>query len=309
MFNRPRRAATRSIVTVTVIAASLAIPAAAGDWANWRGPNHNGTTDESNLPSQWSGTENIRWTTPLPGPSAATPVIFGDRVFIASNDTTLKRLMALCFDRETGEFLWGKQLAEADWLPVRNTMCASSPVTDGKLVYFFYGTSDLFALDFDGNVVWSKNLDREVGPTSSQFAYGGSPLLYKGKLYFPILRGQWRSSIQFNSYSDKDSFLVCIDAATGDLLWKIHRPSDAKGESFDSYASAVPYEYGGAESVIVQGGDYLTGHGAETGEELWRQFHSPKKGNTGRLIPTPVVAGELVIGVQPRGCARKLCAR
>ena len=155
-------------------------------------------------------------------------------------------------------------------------MASCSPVTDGKLVYFMFGTGDLFALDFDGNEVWSKDLEREYGPIGQQFGYSSSPLLYKDRLYLPLLHGQWSVGGPWSSYTDKDSYVLCLDAASGEEVWKVHRPTDARGESFDSYGSAIPYEAGGPPAIIVQGGDYVTGHDPATGKELWRQAHNPR---------------------------------
>ena len=48
------------------------------NWAQWRGPNFNGSTSEKNLPATFSRTENVVWSAPMPGPSGATPVVWGD---------------------------------------------------------------------------------------------------------------------------------------------------------------------------------------------------------------------------------------
>ena len=300
MRSIPRQMTTCILLAIAVSASTMA---AAEDWANWRGPNHNGSSGETNLPTRWSNTENIRWSSPLPGPSSSTPIIFGDRVFVSSSDETEKKLYALSLDRNTGERLWGKQLAETEWLPERAGMSLSSPVTDGTLVYFLYGTSDLFALDFDGNVVWSINITRELGPNRPFHGYAASPLLYKGKLYIPMLLGHTPSGGDYLKNDDENSFIACLDAKTGKPLWKTHRPSQAYGESFDTYASLVPFEHNGIEQFISQGGDALTGHSAETGKEIWRQTYDRNRNNHWRLVPTPLVADDLVIGMLPRGMA------
>jgi outer membrane protein assembly factor BamB len=289
-------------LAITLLATAAAT---ADDWANWRGPNHNGTSGETNLPTEWSNTDNILWSATLPGPSSSTPIVSGDRVFVSSSGESEKKLHALCFDRRTGERLWGRLIAESKWVPHRSGMSLSSPVTDGTLVYFLYGTSDLFALDFDGNEVWSKNLDREVGPITPLHGYGASPLLHNGKLYIPMIRGQWRAPVYVKQelYTDKDSFIACLDAKTGELHWKVHRPSHAYSESFDSYATPVIYNHGGVEQLILQGGDVLTGHSAETGEELWRLVYNRKKQKYWQLIPTPVIAEDVIVAMLPKSRA------
>src|SRR5215210_6656283 len=73
----------------------------ASNWPQWRGPNFDGSTTESGLPDHFSKTENVMWTAPLPGPSGATPVVWGDYVFVASTDETTKSCVAIAIDRKT----------------------------------------------------------------------------------------------------------------------------------------------------------------------------------------------------------------
>ena len=280
---------------------SLAITSAAAhanDWPNWRGPNHDGSTAESGLPAEWTTTKNVLWATEMPGSSSSTPIVSGDRVFVVSNDTDATALQALCLDRDTGAILWMNELVSDASANRRNDMASCSPVTDGKHIYFLFGSGDLIALDFQGAISWSRNLTEEFGPIHQSWGYSSSPLLYNGNLYIPILRGQWQPGV---TNTDEASFMVAIDASTGETLWKVNRKSDAIGESFDSYATPIPYASGGKVAIVMQGGDYLTGHDPFTGAELWRQAHNPRHGRNDRLIPSPVVAGDLICGLQARG--------
>ena len=69
------------------LAAGMALTGVqAAEWGNWRGPNHNGSTDEKDLPVKFSKTQGVLWSAPMPGPSAATPVVFGDHVFVSSSN-------------------------------------------------------------------------------------------------------------------------------------------------------------------------------------------------------------------------------
>lgn len=291
-----------NVLGLVLLAAIVCGHATADNWPQWRGPNFNGSADEADLPTRWSQSRGVAWTTPLPGPSSSTPVVWGDRVFLVSADKSRTKLFGLCIDRDSGEVLWQKQFAQNARITSRNDMASSSPATDGKLVYFIFGTETLHAVDFDGNEKWSRDLRKELGgEIGPQFGYSSSPLLHEGRLYLPMLHGQWESGGSWDSFTDKDSYVLCIDAATGDTVWKVHRPTDGNGESFDSYASAMPYLEEGAEALVIQGADYMTGHDFETGEELWRQAHNPRQGRADRLIPSPVIAGDLVLGLQPRG--------
>ncbi len=136
-----------------------ACPSSAGDWPHWRGPYLNGSSDEKNLPVTWSKTENIAWTASLPGHSSATPVIVKGKVFVSSTDRDSSDLLALCLDARTGRELWRKKLGASSRKVPRNNPATPSPVTDGKNVYFMYGSGDLASLDYEGNVLWSRNLE------------------------------------------------------------------------------------------------------------------------------------------------------
>jgi hypothetical protein len=78
------------------------------DWPRWRGPNADGVADGQNLPTQWSQTENVRWSVKLPGWGTSSPAIYGDRLFVTSQveQGGKKSLLTLCVHRDTGKELW-----------------------------------------------------------------------------------------------------------------------------------------------------------------------------------------------------------
>ena len=286
---------------LSLIIVGLIMPVAfSADWPQWRGPTFNGISTAKNMPGDISSPDSILWSLDLPGDSSATPIVVGNRVFLVSNGPEAHKLYAICADLDSGKEHWRKQLDEApDPLP-RNTMSSCSPVADQERVYFLFGTGLLTALDFDGNEVWSRSIG-DQSEIAQQFGYSSSPLLLDGCLYLQILRSQWRSDTPFDQYSDKDSFLLCLVATTGETVYKEHRKSDAQGESHDSYTTPMPYIQDGKTAIVLQGGDCTTGHDAATGKELWRFTDNPKKQTHWRLIPTPVIMDELIFNSQPRG--------
>ena len=288
------------IIQAASLMISVSCLAHGADWPHWRGPMYNGSSSAQGLPSTIDLAQDVVWSTPMPGKSSATPIVSGDAVFAVSNDDAQGKVLGLCLDRATGAIRWTKVLGEAD-ANSRNDAASSSPVTDGTTVYFMSRTGGLFAFDFAGNELWHKDLLGDYGPIDQQFGFSSSPLLHEGRIYLPLLRGQWESGAPQASFTDKDSFLLCLDAATGAEVWKHHRPTDARGESLDSYASMVPFQSGGADAVLVQGGDYLSAHLRSDGTELWRHAHNESQRMNWRLIPSPVAVGELAIGIVPRG--------
>ena len=159
----------------------------AENWGHWRGPEYNGSTTETGLPETWSKTEGVAWVTPLPGYSGATPVVWGDSVFVSSPDEE-KNLTLLCLDRKDGKVRWQKIVSAGDREKGRNNMASPSPVTDGKSVFVIFGTGDLAAFDFSGKELWKRNLAKEYGRFANMWLYGASPLLYEGRLYVQVLQ-------------------------------------------------------------------------------------------------------------------------
>src|SRR6266446_4030780 len=99
-------------VALGLLAGFWTTAARAEDWPQWRGLHFNGSSTETGLPATWSPTQNVLWSTPLPGPSGATPVIWGDHVFVSSADEAAKTCVALSFNRRTGQERWRLKLAE-----------------------------------------------------------------------------------------------------------------------------------------------------------------------------------------------------
>jgi len=282
------------------LAASMAL---AENWPQWRGPFLNGSTTETNLPAKFSETQNVLWATRLPGTSGSTPIVWGDRLFISTVDASTDDLLAICLDAASGKVLW-KHKTGKNRTFARNNMAAASPVTDGKTAWFFYGTANLFAYDFDGKLLWRRDLEKDHGFNALMFGYSSSPLLYKGRLYIVAIRNKRPDAYGPPATPTKgptESYLLAIDPATGKDLWRCDRPTDAVAESQESYSTAIPCELGGRSAILVFGADYLTAHDPDTGEELWRWGgYNPTKINHWRTVPSPVVGDELIYIVGPK---------
>jgi len=277
-------------------------PSFAENWPNWRGPTFNGSTTEKNLPTHWDKT-NVAWITPLPGYSGATPVIWGDHVFVSTPDAE-KNLVLVCLNRVNGKVRWQKVVAMGDREKGRNNMTSPSPVTDGKAVFIMFGSGELAAFDFDGKQIWKRNLSKEYGRIANMWIYGSSPMLFKGKLYVQILQRNppppdYTHALDANP--SRESFLLCIDPKTGTNIWRHIRPTDADKESQEAYTTPLPYEGKNGLEIIVFGGNFLTAHKPETGEEIWRcgGFNLNHE-SWWRVVPSPVAAGELIFASGPK---------
>jgi outer membrane protein assembly factor BamB len=297
---------------VFVVGLGFATLVHGADWANWRGPAYNGSTDETGLPVEFTATEGVKWVVEMPGPSAGTPIVSGDRVFVSSTDFKGMKLLALCYDRKTGKQLWsydagsGYQAGGAgDKLRIddRSNYASPSPVTDGKTVVFTYGNGDLLALDLEGKLIWSRNIQKEYGDFAYQWTFSATPTLYGGKLYYPLLQ---RNQVTNGRGKDgAESFILALDPATGKELYKHVRETKAMTESRESYGTIIPYEGSGRKELVIAGGDILTGHDPQTGKELWRwgTWNPGYREQWWRLVATPTIGGGVAIIPPPKGNA------
>src|ERR1043165_4746304 len=160
------------VVLLSIAGALCGLDARAENWPTWRGPHYDGSTTETNLPDQLSLDKNLAWKMPLPGRSGATPVVWGDKVFVTSADDKSHELLALCFNRIDGKELWREKVSAGDQSWDRNNSAAPSPVTDGQAVYFLYANGDLTKLTMDGKIVWQKSITKEYGDFTILWGYG-----------------------------------------------------------------------------------------------------------------------------------------
>lgn len=228
----------------------------AENWHQWRGPNNDGISHETDVPIQWSQTENVKWRLPLPGEAASTPVVSEDKIFLTSAEGNA--LVLMCISTE-GEELW-KQTVGRGNRSVRGgegNSAAPSPVTDGEHVWVFLGTGDLACYDFDGNRVWHTNLAERYGSFNLYFVMSTTPLLDKERLYIHLIHS--------NAW-----IVLALDKMTGKEIWKHNRKSDATDECEQAYTSPILYRDAEREYLVVHGADYVTAHSLEDGSEIWR---------------------------------------
>ena len=271
----------------------------AADWAQWRGPEFNGSSTETGLPSKWT-LEDARWTLDMPGPSASTPVILGDRVFTSVIDGQSQTLHALCIDRKSGKIIWDKKTGDGIRRDDRSNYSSPSPVVDKDRVFFFYGNGALLAYDHAGKELWNRDIQKDYGDFAFQWTFSSSPMLHNGVLYQQVL--QRNQPVHGKGKDGAESFIIAMEPATGKTLWKHVRPSEAVAESLESFSTPVPFKHGGREEIIVTGGDCITGHDPKTGAEIWRWgTWNPTKIGHWRLVPSPVAGNGVALACGPKG--------
>ena len=273
----------------------------AGNWPHWRGPNFDGSSKETGLPEKFSRTENVKWVAPMPGPAAATPIIWEDKIFISSVDQSKRALVAICIDRKSGKELWRNEVAAGDKQDDKSNYASPSPVTDGKLIYFFYGNGELAAFDFSGKKVWARNLQKDYGAFAFLWTFSTSPTIADGRLYMQVLQ----RDNPVNGHGKEganDSYLLALDPKTGKEIWRHVRPAEARQESLEAFSTPIPFEGKGRKELLVAGGDCVTGHDLANGRELWRWgTWNPTRITHWRLVPSPVAGSDIVLVCAPKG--------
>lgn len=303
------------VLAMGMIGLALPLSAAAENWPQWRGPALNGASTETGLPDKLDPKENVVWKFDMPGYGASTPVIWEDRLFVTSTDKQSMKLLAICLDTKTGKEMWRKAVGQGITPNARgNNTTTPSPITDGKTVWFLYGSGELAAFDMEGKPLWERNLVTEYGPFHVKWIYGSSPLLQWGKLYVQVIvRDVPPNGPPVAGAPPAESYLLAVDPMTGKNIFRQIRATPAIAETKESYATPIPYEAGGRKEIIIVGADCVTGHDSETGAELWRlRGWNPQNRNNFRVVATPVVledkllvftphATGVVIAVKPGG--------
>ena len=269
---------------LVLLAALVALPAFAGNWPQWRGPTLDGISTEKNLPVRWSITENVVWKLAMPSKSGATPIIWGNRIFLNVADGN--DLYLWCVDKSGGGVLWKKFISSGNYKVNKQNMSSPSPVTDGRMVYVMTGVGVLKAFDFAGHERWMRDIQKDYGKFGLNWGYASSPLLHADSLYIQVLHGM---------KTRDPSYLLRIHKKTGKTLWHVIRPTDALHESHDSYTTPMLWKHGGEVQLVITGGDYVTGHDLATGQELWRGGgFNPEKLKAQRIIASALVYGDIV---------------
>lgn len=202
----------------------------------------------------------------------------------------------------------GATILQRDAKEHRSNFASASPVTDGKVVIFFYGNGDLVAFDFDSHRLWSRNLQKDYGPFSFFYwTMGCSPLLYDGKLYVSVLQHNPPEEDQGSQKTKSISYLLAVNPQTGKTLWRHFRLSEAVGETQEGYATPIPSEHNGRKQLLISGGDAISGHDPATGTELWRWGNwNPKRISMWPEVASPVVFEGLALVCVPKG--QPICA-
>ncbi len=263
------------------------------DWPQWRGPSADGISEEKGLPLEWGPELNILWKSPLPGLGTSTPIVWGDLIFVTSQvgdgpkdaksqdftgastarkeevgENRAVQFVVQAFDRTNGRLRWSYSFSSEGELPpthIKHNLASPSCVTDGKLVYAWFGTGQLVALTMQGKLAWSRHIGKEYAPFQILWGHGSSPFLYK-------------DSLLLLCEHPAGAYLLALDKTTGREKWKAER-----GKNSRSYTT--PFLISGAtrDELIINTTPHLEAVDPGNGKVLWYA------GEENRVpVPSPV---------------------
>ena len=300
----------RSTLFTALLLGCFVAPLSAESWPNWRGPSFNGSSTETGLPATFSRTENVVWKADVISNSASVPVVHKGHVYLTGylpgegGPAKPGTLRCLCLDAATGRELWKHDFAGRFQLDDRSNLASPSAAANDERVLFFFGTGDLLSFSHDGTLQWHQPLAKDHY-FAFQWSFSTSPVLFEDKIYIQIC--QRDSTFEFAGMErgspdgDNPSFLLALKPSDGTELWRVERPSKANAESLEAFSTPTVNVADGRREIIIAGGDCLTGHDLDTGREIWRWgTWNPDRIGHWRLVPSPVVGGDVVLACAPK---------
>jgi outer membrane protein assembly factor BamB len=263
---------TGLLLMAMILLNSCSNSAGNNNWPQFRGPDANMVVSGADLPTTWGEDLNVAWTFDVDGDSWTSPIVWGNRVFIASalavkinkpaegedqglanEDLYLQdiyRWELSCVDLETGIELWREVALEGSPRIKKHAAtnyASETPVTDGKRIFAYFGMTGLFCYDMDGVLLWKKDLG--AFETQRGWGTGSSPVLYKNSLFIQV-------------DNEEQSFLVALDAASGDEIWRTDRDEKTN--------YGTPYLWkNSVRTELVCGGKRARAYDPDTGELIW----------------------------------------
>ena len=283
-------------------------------WNQFRGPNGDSKSVATDLPIEFSETQNIRWKTAIHDKGWSSPVIWGDQIWLTTGREDGTELFAICVDKNSGKIIHDIKVFDVAQPQLEyndlNSHATPTPIVEKDRVYVHFGTYGTACIDTkSGEQLWERrdlNTDHRVRPASS-----------------PIISGD----SLFLTFDGVDTqFVAALNKHTGATLWLRNRDVDSdmaamlKAEGFSdanieesqkekpndnkkSYATPTIIEYQGKLQLISPAAGATISYDPRTGDELWRIRH---RGMGFNVACRPIFAHNLVYFTT--GVARQLLA-
>ena len=246
-----------------------------------------GTSHDTGFPTSMDAA-TAQWQVPLPGAGHASPIVWGDHLFIVAALPDSGARALLCLDRKTGAVQWQADVIHSS--PEKkhnlNSHASSTPATDGERIFTAFldlsetqglpqvtsghvndgGTASVgepvvSAHDFKGRLIWQKH----VGRFSSKHGFCSSPVLYKDKVIV-------------NCDHDGDGYIVALSKEDGRELWRVARPNKTR-----SYVVPIIREIAGRTQMVLSGTICVASYDPADGH-LWWMMDGPTEQFVASLV-------------------------
>jgi len=285
----PHRALSIVLLAGVAFVAGLA---PAGPWPRFRGPDGGGISDATTVPATWTDTD-YNWKAKLPGQGHASPVVWGERIYLTCGDRGSAKRVVVCLRTTDGRVLWRREYASSTFRQHRdNSYASATPAADAEGVVITWTTPKevvLLALDPDGREVWRRGL----GPFVAIHGSGSSPIILGPLVVLTNEQADPKAlpGVYGGSHAPKSagkSVLMGVDRKTGETRWTVERRS-----SQAPYSTPCVYRGSGgrAELVFSSTSHGLTAVDPATGKVTWELGSAFSQ----RCVGSPVAAPGLVI--------------
>jgi outer membrane protein assembly factor BamB len=242
------------------------------NWPQFRGPQGNGVLETLEHPTSWGNGQNMAWTIEMTGGGLSSPIVLDDRIILTTafgpkppvsfsegvRDMQPKRpdqavkFAVICLNLNDGSKQWERTIIERRpeyTIHGSNSYATETPATDGKRIFvYFAAVGTVAALEADGAEIWTRNIG--AWPTANGYGTASSLAVGEGKLF-----------IQCDN--DKSSFVVALDAATGDEVWRQNRTSRT------SWSTPLLWNNTRRTELVTCGSGFVTSYDPNSGKELW----------------------------------------
>ncbi len=276
-------------------------------WPSFRGVNAKGISEGYTLPVTWDGpsSKNIAWKTPIPGLAHSSPIVWGDRIYVTSAESSQANpylrvglygespehpeafeheFVTYCLNKKDGKILWRRVAYKG--IPkvkrhIKATHANCTPATNGDMVVSFFGSHGLYAYDMDGKLLWKKDLGYfDAGPPRSdslQWGFASSPVIHDNMV---IVQCAARNV----------SFITALNIKDGAEVWRTSR------EVYPGWGTPTVLADKRHPQVITNGFKHIGGYDLHTGKPLWHL-----RGGGDIPVPTPIVAHDLIFITNAHG--------
>lgn len=262
-----------------VALAPIVMAGAEREWPQFRGPGGTGEATGAAPPVEWDGASGrgVVWKTAVPLPGHGSPIVWGDRVFVAGADRTRREIY--CFSASDGRLLWRRAVPPRQGGgEVRvfsgSTHAPATMVTNGRMAFAIFVDGVIAGVDMNGTLVWT----RDLGPLDNNYGHASSLVMYGNGVIVQLDQGM--------APEDGRSRLLALDAATGNTVWEVARPVSS------SWSTPVLVRAGARELLITAAKPLVIAYDPRSGTEVWRA-----EVLGGEVAPAPTFGSGLVYAV------------